>query len=370
VALGGFSLHLHFLFHFRTTLNHPSFHTLSPPPLLNSTLLPAKMKSVETQPPIKDNNDLRRDVPAAAAVPSNYSPAMSYILSLIPLLNNSPLPVEMKPATGDNEDLRRDAPAAMAAPSNYFPSRIPAEIRNKIYEFVLRDAMASAHRHPVERSLITCRRLYGVNRQIRDEFASMVPLIVHLDKIPATLLIFFPPHCLSGHCSHSKHATCTTKVRIILPNRILGPRDLTDILRTKFNTRDLSIKFSIEVPRFCRDFQEGFYVCRLFHKVFGSPSAVLLAVFGSGALKSITLIPPPYTRRDDPWTLRLGLRRSPSWLSKKDRDLVIGCLTHLQQESTTFLVNARVCASVQDKKGAVWGEWVECEETNRLVRNY
>jgi hypothetical protein len=332
---------------------------------------PAEMKPAEMEPTAKEVNDSRRDVPAAAAVASNSSPAMSYILSLIPLLNISPLPTQMEPTIQDISDSRRNVPTAPTMPTNYFPSRIPAEIRNKIYELILQDAMAVAHKHPVERSLITCRRLYGVNRQIRDEFASMVPLIVHLDKVPATLPIFFPPHCLSGHCSHGKHAARTTHVRIILPNRILGPRDLTDILRTKFNTRDLSIKFGLEVPRFCRDFREGFYVCRLLNKVFGSPSAVLMAAFGSGALKSITLTPPQHTGWDEPWTWRLGLRRSPTtWLSRKGRDLVLGCLTHLQQESKTFLVNTRVCASVLDKKGAAWGEWVECEDTERLVRKY
>jgi hypothetical protein len=329
------------------------------------------MKPAEMEPTANDVNDSRRDVPAAAAVASNSSPAMSYILSLIPRLNISPLPAQMEPTTQDISDSRHNVPAAAAMPTNYFPSRISAEIRNKIYNLVLQDAVALARKDPVERPLIACRRLYGVNRQIRDEFTSMVPLIVHLDKVPATLPIFFPPHCLSGHCSHDKQAARTTHVRIILPNRILGARDLTEILRTKFNTRDLSIKFGLEVPRDCRDFREGFYVSRLLNKVFGSPSAVLMAAFGSGVLKSITLTPPKLIGWDKPWTWRLGLRRSPTaWLSRKDRDLVLGCLMHLQQESTTFLVNARVCAFVQDKKGAVWGEWAVCEDFETLVRKY
>ena len=369
MASGGDYLHLHFSFTSGQISASQPFYTFSPPLLLNSTLLTAKMKPVETQSTIKDNDDLRRDVLAAAAVPTNHFPAISYILSLIPLLNCSLQPVERAVTTKGISDSRRDVPAAPALP-NYFPSRLPAKIRHKIYRFVLKDAMASAHKQTCRLPLVTCHRLSGVNRQIRDEFASMAPLMVHLDKVPAALRIFFPPSCLSGQCSHDKHLTRTTKVHIILPTRILGPRDLTDILRAKYWARDLNVVFSIVVPRFCRDFQEGFYVCRLFNKVFGSPPADLLAAFGSGLLTSIVLTPPPYSRRDESWTWRLFLRRSPFWLGRKDRDLVFACLTHLEEESKTFLINAKACASVQDKKGAVWGEWFACEYFEKLVRRY
>jgi hypothetical protein len=230
--------------------------------------------------------------------------------------------------------------------------------------------MASAHKQTCRLPLVTCHRLSGVNRQIRDEFASMAPLMVHLDKMPAALRIFFPLSCLSGQCSHEKHLARTKKVHIILPTRILGPRDLTDILRVKYWARDLEVVFSIVVPRFCRDFQEGFYVCRLFNKVFGSPPADLLAAFGSGLLTSIVLTPPPYSRRDESWTWRLFVRKSPFWLGRKNRDLVFACLTHLEEESRTFLINAKACASVQEKKGAVWGEWFACEDFEKLVRRY
>jgi hypothetical protein len=302
------------------------------------------------------------------SLPENSQPATPFCYFLpLRLTKSNPLPMKMNSTIKEVNNSRRDMPAAAAVvPSNYFPSRVPGEIRNSIYK--LQDAMASAREQTSERSLIICRRLYSVNRQIRDEFTSMVPLTVHLDKVPATFSIFFPPSCLSGHCSHSKCARRTTEVHVVLPIQILGSRDLTGILRTKYYSRNLSIDFSVEVPRFYHDIQKDFSVCRLFNKVFVDPFAALMAPFTSGALMSIWLIPPPYSRRDEPFTWALGMRKSPTWLGKADRELIIGCLTYLQQESAAFLVNARACASVQDKKGVLWGEWIGCEETQRLVR--
>ena len=147
--------------------------------------------------------------------------------------------------------------------------------------------------------------------------------------------------------------------------------DLTDILRTKHYVRDLSIKFSVVVPYFCKDIQQGFSICRLLNKVFDNPSAALLDPLRSGALRSIELSPrphppPPHCRTER--FIILGMRRSPIWLSKKDEDLVVGCLTYLQQEAAAFLVNASILASVHDKRGAFSRKWVGCEETRRLVR--
>lgn len=252
----------------------------------------------------------------------------------------------MDPPQQTMDEARSDEPVESSTTLDYLCSRIPAEIRNAIYQQLVDDKLEDPNAiyelilndkfevrgdsyeklllgnqvptHAVFRrgratsrpwlvaidpTLVNCLHLCSINKQIRAEFGSLLttvaPLIIRTNEISASFATFFRPDCLSGVCGHSNHTVVPRQVKILIARKYIywqGPLDVTDILRAKAWDSDLKIQFFSQRSDYMCDViasrpPSTYGICALLNWFLSNPPAVFLDAVKSGLIKSVKFKP-------------------------------------------------------------------------------
>lgn len=148
--------------------------------------------------------------------------------------------------------------------TNMFPSKIPAEIRNAIYEILTANYLpicsacemthdllykVLVHLQPDPRTVKLFGGLPAINKQLRAEFAPLLKVnasSISFENMTDFFDTFYAAQCLARRCKQDTHSPRPKESRVTIPDRV-SPRthNLTALFVAKAWTPSLSLYFEV-----------------------------------------------------------------------------------------------------------------------------